>query len=136
MRYLKGILIAAAALAILSGCNDSRVLKKITVSEVNLSTVTNGTYRGNYSLHLPAGTFIGQPSAVVDVSVKDNRYHSIQLVNIPVWMITNKGMEINRMLDQILLEQKLNVDSTSGASYTKKAIQKAIENAFSNNLIQ
>lgn len=136
MRHLMSTVVVVITFIVLSGCNDTQVLKKITVSEVDLPAVADGTYHGNYKIELPAGYFIGQPSAAVDVTVSNHRYESIQLIGIPAWMISNKDMKITPMLNQILFEQKLNVDSASGASYTKKAIQKAIENAFSNNLIK
>lgn len=37
---------------------------------------------------------------------------------------------MNQFLDQIIAEQKINFDSVTGATFSKKAIQKAIENAL------
>ena len=121
-------------ISVLSGCNDSKVLEKITVSEVNLSAVTNGTYHGHYKLDLPFGYVIGQSAASVEVIVTGNRFQSIHLTDLPEWLTTNEGTKIQEMLNQILDKQRLNVDSATGASFTKKAIQKSIENAFTNNL--
>ena len=135
MKYSFRIIFILTILAGISGCNNSKILEKITVSEVNLNSVTNGTYRGSYRLNLPLGYFIGQSYAIVDVSISNNRFTSINLINIPGWLATNKQTKIPQLLDLIMQEQKLNVDAIDGASFTKKAIQKAVENAFSNQLL-
>jgi uncharacterized protein with FMN-binding domain len=136
MRNFFRITVLFVSLLAVSGCNDSAYLQKIKVSEVDLSNVTNGVYRGTYRLNLPFGYIVGQTYAVVDVAVSNKRFESFHLINIPDWISTNTNAGISHMLYLILREQKMNMDSSSGASYTKKAVQKAIENAFSNSLVK
>ncbi len=119
--------LAAVAGIILSGCNDPKILKTIPVSEPNLNSVMDGVYRGTYTLELPSGYFIGNRTAVVDVVISNHRYQKIEIINeMKVVSKTN----FRPLLDSIIREQKLNVDAVSGASFTRKAVIKAIEKAL------
>jgi uncharacterized protein with FMN-binding domain len=136
MRRTLFVAIVGLALAALAGCNDPSILASITVSEVDLTKVGDGLYRGTYAISIPAGSLVGQPAAVVDVKVAKNRFESIQILTPSEWWVTNAETKLASLVERILAEQKLNVDVTGGASYTKKAVQKAIENAFAAYLIR
>jgi uncharacterized protein with FMN-binding domain len=121
---------------LLAGCNDPAFLAALTVSEVDLSKVGDGVYHGSYSLSIPAGSLVGMPTAVLDVTVARNRFTGIQITTPEESTVSNADMKIGALVEKILAEQKLNVDVVGGASYTKKAVQKAVENAFSAYLLR
>lgn len=127
MKYLLTVILVGFAVLMVTGCNDSKVLEKITAAEVDLSQVTNGVYQGTYTLRLPAGSMVAYPSATVNVTVADHRYQNIAIVSKPMLM-SNSSIQV--YFKRVIDEQKINIDGISGASYTRKAIQKAIEAAF------
>jgi hypothetical protein len=112
------------------GCNNASFLKTIKVSEPDLSVISNDIYPGKYSLKLPAGYVVGFSSAEVAVEISDHRYQSIKIINMPESYVTNRGANISGLIKKVIEQQKLNVDGVSGASYSIKAVQKAVENAL------
>jgi len=44
--------------------------------------------------------------------------------------INGQGKNAEQIIDNIMKQQKINVDTISGATYSSKAIQKAIENSL------
>jgi uncharacterized protein with FMN-binding domain len=127
MRYFIISILGLFVLSGITGCNDSSYLKKIPVSEPDLSSIPNGTYSGSNTLKLPFGSMVAFPSAEVAVVISNHRYYSIEITGM-MKPIARKS--IRPFMDRIIQEQKLNIDSVSGASYTKKTVQKAIENAL------
>lgn len=136
MRRIISMTTVCICIAALAGCNDPSILTSITVCEVDLSKVDDGLYRGTYSINIPPGSLVGQPTAVVDVNVAKNRFESIRILTPSEWWVTNAETKLALLVEKILAEQKLNVDVVGGASYTKKAVQKAIENALAAYLVR
>lgn len=93
-------------------------LDKIVISDVDLTKITNGIYNGSYK-----NLLVG---AEVSVAVKDNRMSNIILVKHSY----GKGKPAEQIIDRVLERQSLKVDVISGATYSSKAILKAIETAL------
>jgi uncharacterized protein with FMN-binding domain len=83
---------------------------------------------------VPLGRIIMQPLARVAVDVREQRFMTIRITNLPDSFTDDPKLRLNDLIAEILDKQKLNVDVVGGASYTKKAVRKAIENAFSDYL--
>lgn len=130
MKHFTKLVFVMMIAAGFTGCNNSRILKTIDVTEPDLSAVTNGTYNGKYALKLPFGYIIGFSSAKVNVEVESHCYQSIKVLNMPENFVAKKGVNISKLIEKIIKLQKLNVDGITGASYSMKAVQKAVENAF------
>lgn len=91
----------------------------IEINEVNLSQIDDGVYVGEYDVD-----FI---SAKVQVEVKDNEIKDIEFVEYH----HDRGEKAKRILQDIIDEQRINVDTITGATNSSKVIQKAVENALS-----
>ncbi|AKI97689.1 FMN-binding protein [Kosmotoga pacifica] len=101
----------------------SRVRKEaaaIEFSELELSKLEDGDYYGSYSL--------GLISAKVRVSVSNGKIDNIEIVE----HITGKGKKAEDIVEAVIDEQSVMVDTISGATYSSKIILKAIENAVNN----
>jgi len=101
------------------GC--STAYKTLTAKMPDLSLKTDGTYRGNYDL---SGTPV---DVVLDVTVQNNKITEIKIVKHSCSPI---GKKAEKIIDQIIAVQNLDVDAVSGATGSSKAIIKAVENAL------
>jgi uncharacterized protein with FMN-binding domain len=94
---------------------------KITVSNVNLSSVKDGIYDGKYRA--------GRWSNEVKVTVKDHKITQIDVVKdvlIPDPKVTKE------ILSRVIENQDTTIDTISGATVTSKAYLKSIETALNN----
>jgi uncharacterized protein with FMN-binding domain len=93
-------------------------MESIELTEIDLSTIEDGTKTGEYKA--------GPIKVVIEVEVKDHRIASLELIEHR----NGQGKDAESILDAIIKEQTLAVDAVSGATYSSKAIQLAIENAL------
>ncbi|MDF2840668.1 MAG: hypothetical protein K0Q99_1440 [Clostridia bacterium] len=94
-------------------------LKEMSISEVDMLTLKNGTYAGSYRVF---------PIAVeVEVTVNNHRITNIELVKHS----NGQGSKAEGITNMVIEAQGLGVDMVSGATYSSKVILKAIENALS-----
>lgn len=94
-----------------------RRVNNITFNTIDLSTVSDGDYTGEYT--------ISPVYAKVKVSVKDR-----QLTNIEILRHNNGlGSAAETIVNIVIKSQSLEVDTVSGATISSKCILKAIENA-------
>ena len=109
-----------AIILIMISCN-SIDLSGIKASMPDMTGKTNGVYRGNYSLS-------GTPVRVtLDVTVQDNNITEIRIIkhiHSPI------GRKAEKITQNIIEEQSLEIDAVSGATGSSKAILKAVENAL------
>lgn len=91
----------------------------ITISNVNLSKVVDGTYTGSYEVLWVA--------AEVKVTVKNHKITGIKLVKHK----NGRGTPAEIIPNKVVEAQSLEVDTVSGATSSSKVILKAIENALS-----
>ena len=85
-------------------------LATIEITEVDLSKIDDGVYRGESS-HFPV-------IVSVEVTVQDHRMTSILLLK----HMNGQGASAESILDDVLSSQSLDVDVISGATYSSQAI--------------
>jgi uncharacterized protein with FMN-binding domain len=93
----------------------------LTVDDVNISTVPDGTYEGSYSVF--------HVKAAVEVEVEDGRITAIAFTDSGR-IAEETQLEIEEIFDEVISSQSLEVDITSGASVSKKVSLKAVEEAL------
>ncbi len=93
-------------------------LADLPVSEVDMSTLSDGVYDGSYSAF---------PIVVeVRVTVEEHRIAAIDILKHQ----TGQGQPAEAITGTVMEKQSLKVDAVSGATYSSKVILKAIENAL------
>jgi uncharacterized protein with FMN-binding domain len=98
--------------------NNLKVLAKADIEEVDLRTITDGEYLGRFS------TF---PIKVeLKVKVRNHKIEGVDLVK----HINGQGKPAEAILAKIVQEQKISLEAISGATYSNKAILKAVSNAL------
>jgi len=124
-----GIILAVLAVVVVAGYfiatgimkNIESNLEQLTdtdIANVDLSTIGDGTYSGNYAVFPVA--------AEVEVTVANHRITEIQLVEHR----HGRGAAAEIIPAKVVEAQTLQVDTVSGATYSSKVILKAIENAL------
>jgi uncharacterized protein with FMN-binding domain len=87
----------------------------------DLSLKADGIYRGNYDL---SGTPV---NVFLDVNIQNHRIIEIIIVK---HLCSPIGKKAEKIIDQIITIQNLDVDAISGATASSKSIIKAVENAL------
>ena len=118
---MKKIFLICFAVAVLCvSCNTSQY-KEMQVLLPDLTDKADGTYRGEVD-------FTGTPIKVVlDVTLLDQ---VITSVNIIKHISSPIGKKAERIIDEIIEQQSLDIDVVSGATVSGKAILKAVEKAL------
>ncbi len=126
-KYKKIIFIFLAAILFIGGAfaakyffdlnNYREAVEKITIGEVNLVTIPDGTYTGSSET-----MWVG---ATVEVTVRDHRITVIKLDHRH-----GQGEAAEVITDHVIEAQSLQVDIISGVTTSSKVILKAIENAL------
>lgn len=92
----------------------------ITVSNPDMASITDGTYVGEYSV---------MPVYVkVEVSVMGHKITNVKIIEHE----NGLGSKAEKIIDDVISKQSLEVDVVSGATVSSKCIIKAIENALQN----
>ncbi|KNZ41265.1 FMN-binding protein [Acetobacterium bakii] len=119
------ILISAAIIGILAfACylNDVSNYKKavadITYADIDIANIPDGVYDGAYD--------VGYISAKVEVLINNGTIEKINLIEHK----NEKGSAAEVITDNIIQEQKIDVDAISGATNSSRVIKKAVENAL------
>ncbi|CCQ94572.1 FMN-binding domain protein [[Clostridium] ultunense Esp] len=98
--------------------NIVKEANQMIVSSVDLSSIQDGSYTGEYIL---------SPVKVeVEVVVKNNEIYDIKILEHQ----NGFGEKAEAIIEEIIEKQKLNVDLVSGATVSSKVILKAVENAL------
>ena len=95
-----------------------RTLKKVKINEVPISQVADGEYVGEAP--------IKPVSAKVNVQVENGKITDIEIKD----HMTGLGKNGEKIIDQIINKQSLDVDAISGATQSSVTITKAVENAL------
>lgn len=90
----------------------------ITVEDIDLAEIEDGTYEGEYDA--------GYIYAKVEVEIKNGELVSITLLEHR----NERGKAAEKMIDDMVVMQKIDVDAVSGATNSSKVIKKAVENAI------
>lgn len=93
-------------------------LNHMTITNVDLSTVPDGTYTGSHEV-FPV-------SAEVKVTVSGHKITGIQLIKHR----NGQGKAAESIPGKVIEGQSLQIDVVSGATYSSKVILKAIEKAL------
>jgi uncharacterized protein with FMN-binding domain len=109
------VLIGIMAIASLNGMG---YVRKMTVNPVDLSKIDDGAYPGSFTQ--------GRFSYSVEVTVKDHRIQAVKSTGSKQAM----NAVTEQILDRIVQDQSVAVDTVSGASLSTKAVSKAVENAL------
>lgn len=93
-------------------------VKSITVSNPDIANIADGIYVGEYSV---------TPVYVkVEVSVTEHKITNIKIIEHE----NGLGGKAEKIVDDVISRQSLEVDAVSGATVSSKCIIKAIENAL------
>lgn len=111
------IIIAVATFFKIQELNEA--FSEIEVNNIDLSNVDDGVYTGVFDHEKIVG-------AKVKITVENNRITNIELVEHNYGL----GKKAETITDIVVDSQSLSVDAISGATYSSKAILKAIENAL------
>ncbi|MFW6269830.1 MAG: FMN-binding protein [Bacillota bacterium] len=94
-------------------------IPEVEVGNINLSQLEDGTYEGKYSVDLI--------NVVTRVEINNGQIRYIEILEHD----NGLGGKAERLIEDILSEQSLNVDTVSGATISSKAILKSVELALS-----
>ena len=117
-RVLRILIACAAAVVLAGGCAFVKKIEQITIDDVDVATVKDGSYSGTVRI-LPV-------TAKVRVTVKDGAITDIVLVRH--FHGPDHGAEA--ILGRVVKAQSLRVDAVSGATYSSKVVLEAIEAAL------
>lgn len=99
-----------------------QAVQEISIGDVRISDVADGVYIGECNIN-----FI---YAKVEVTVQNKEIEKIRILEHK----NERGQAAETIVDQIVSEQKIDVDAISGATNSSKVIKKAVENALENGL--
>jgi uncharacterized protein with FMN-binding domain len=108
----------AVVIAALGGCAFIQKINKLTIENVAVSQVKDGTYEGS--------TEIFPVTASVRVTVSAGRITDIAMLSHGHG--PNHGADA--ILPRVIAAQSLTVDAVSGSTYSSKVVLKAIETAL------
>ena len=124
MKKKIGLLSVLAVLACL-GCiffvmlnNEKKEVTNLVFENVNMSDVEDGTYEGELSTALV--------SAKVRVTVRDKRIENIEILKHD----NGLGSKAESIVDEMIKRNTYDVDVVSGATYSSKVIENAVNQAL------
>lgn len=115
---LLAVVLVALLLFLRAALDYKGTVESITIQEVDLSQVADGTYTGACDA--------GLVSAQVAVTVEDGAITEVTLTDYH--SILGRGAEA--IPGEIVAQQRIGVDAVSGATDSSTVIQKAVENAL------
>lgn len=95
-----------------------KAVKETTFSDIDISNIPDGVYVGEYDVD-----FI---YAKVEVTVQNGAVTNINILEHK----NGRGKPAEIIVDKIIKEQKIDVDTVSGATNSSTVIKKAVENAL------
>lgn len=98
--------------------NGEQTLAKMTFTDINISSIKEGTYTGEFKAGL---VFVK-----VKTTIKDKKITDIKLVEHK----NGKDSAAESIISDIIAKQTTDVDMISGATISSKVIRKAIENSL------
>ena len=113
-----GVALISKAGYIINLVNYKKMIKEITINEVDMNRVPDGTYNGQCDAFLVA--------VDVSVTVKDHSIKEIEIVRHD----NGRGKPAEVITDKVIQSQSLNVDTVSGCTSSSMVILKSIEDAL------
>jgi uncharacterized protein with FMN-binding domain len=117
-RALRILIACAAAVVLAGGCAFVEKIGKLTIGDLDITTVKDGSYSGTVRI-LPV-------TAKVRVTVNDGAITDIVLVR----HFHGPGHGAEAILGRVVAAQSLRVDAVSGSTYSSKVVLEAIEQAL------
>lgn len=95
-------------------------VSNIYISKIDVSTLKDGIYEGEYDVEyiFAKVSVIIKNGEIIDIDILEHR--------------NERGVKAERLIDDVIREQRIDVDAISGATNSSKVIKKAIENAIKN----
>ncbi len=94
-------------------------IKNLKINNIDLTNIKSGNYNGSYDN--------GRWTNTVTVTVAD---HKITSINFTKLHVIDEPDVRKKIVDNVIAEQSLDVDTVSGATVSTKAYLKAIDNAL------
>ncbi len=128
-RRVKIFLGAAVIIVIISGVFLTGYLLSVQKYRTAVAQIA---YTHSDALSTPDGVYIGECDvqfiyAKVEVTVKDHRIADIRLLEHR----HDRGIEAEGILPEMIVQQKVDVDTVAGATNSSKVLKKAVDNALS-----
>lgn len=117
---------ALAGCTAVSAIDPSIFLKNIIVKDVSLASLPDNTYEGQYTIAMPPGQYAMNRHFDMLVQVKSGAYYALTIKDPST---LDSDADFVAFKDRIISGQTLQVDGVSGATYSSKAMLKAIEAA-------
>lgn len=122
-RMMTVVLLAAVVLHVITYYIDfaqyKNKIKETEIADVNITAVPNGVYIGEYD--------VGYIYAKVQVTVVDGKISDIEILEHR----NERGSRAENIIEDILAEQRIEVDAVTSATNSSLVIEKACENALS-----
>lgn len=123
---LAGLCLAAAACSVVSAISPQAYMDNVSVKSINLSALPVGTYSGDYTLALPPDVYAVNRHFNVTVAIVSAASVAVTL-NDPTSLASNTDFQA--MIGRITASKAIPVDGVSGATYSSRALLKAVEKA-------
>lgn len=125
MSKLKTIILPLIIAILVIGCffgasyfndvnNYKKAVAEISIADIDLSKIPDGVYDGSYD--------VGMISAEVEVVMSQGVIKTINLIDHK----NERGSSAEVITDTIVAQQKLDVDTVSGATNSSQVIKKAV----------
>lgn len=123
MMILSGLFVAFTGLFCLSGCSGmeeemDRFVAEAQFETPDIASMPDGSYSGTFRS--------GIVSAKVKVTITAGTISDIRIVR----HFNGQGESAEKIIEDVIAEQSVEVDIISGATYSSKVILKAIETAL------
>lgn len=103
--------------------NYKQIVANIEISDINLANIKDGLYTGEYDA--------GYIYARAEVEIKDGMIVSASLLEHR----NERGKQAENIINNIISEQKIDVDAISRVTNSSNVIKKAIETAIKNGQV-
>ena len=98
--------------------NYQQKVTNLVFEDIELANIKDGTYQGEYN--------VGYIYAKVEVEIRNHKIVSINIVEHR----NERGEPAEKIIDDMVVKQKIYVDAVSGATNSSNVIEKAVENAL------
>lgn len=98
--------------------NYKKAVSEIRIQEINLKNIKDGEYVGEHN--------VDYISAKVKVTMENHKIKKIDYI----YHKNDRGEKANRITQDMISQQKIDVDAVTGATNSSKVIKKAVENAL------
>ncbi len=100
---------------------EIKEFNEVVISDVDVSNIPDGSYEGEYEFK---GLYVK-----VSTTVRDKRIEKVDILEHRV----KYGDSGDSIVEDVISNQKLNIDLVSGATVSSKCILKAIEDSLNNS---